>query len=177
MPLALPFNGVTPLLFHVVLDAFPLWHPSVQRTVLVESFALCCEVPLRIASAPVAVALEPFACAGQEFPTAFLCRHADDRKFSFGIDAADVFAAEERKRSWLPAILTETWRQMNQRGASGIDGESSQEFECELETRSQGICARLRVGAYRAPPVRRVAIPKGPGKVGTRPLGMPTMCS
>lgn len=74
-----------------------------------------------------------------------------------------------------PAFLTETWRQMNRRGASGIDGESSQEFECELETRIQGICARLRAGTYRAPPVRRVAIPKGPGKVGTRPLGIPTV--
>jgi group II intron reverse transcriptase/maturase len=74
-----------------------------------------------------------------------------------------------------PAFLTETWRQMNRRGASGIDGESSQEFERELETRVQDICARLRAGTYRAPPVRRVAIPKGPGKVGTRPLGIPTV--
>jgi RNA-directed DNA polymerase len=74
-----------------------------------------------------------------------------------------------------PAILTETWRQMNRRGASGIDGESTQEFERELETRVQDICARLRAGTYRAPPVRRVAIPKGPGKAGTRPLGIPTV--
>jgi RNA-directed DNA polymerase len=74
-----------------------------------------------------------------------------------------------------PAFLTETWRQMNRRGASGIDGESTQEFERELETRVQDICARLRAGTYRAPPVRRVAIPKGPGKAGTRPLGIPTV--
>jgi RNA-directed DNA polymerase len=74
-----------------------------------------------------------------------------------------------------PAFLMDTWRQMNRRGASGIDGESTQQFERELETRVQDICARLQAGTYRAPPVRRVAIPKGPGKVGTRPLGIPTV--
>jgi RNA-directed DNA polymerase len=74
-----------------------------------------------------------------------------------------------------PTFLTETWRQMNRRGASGIDGETTQQFERELETRVQDICARLKAGTYRAPPVRRVAIPKGPGKDGTRPLGIPTV--
>ena len=74
-----------------------------------------------------------------------------------------------------PAFLIETWRQMNRRGASGVDGETTTEFERELETRVQDICARLKAGTYRAPPVRRVEIPKGPGKVGTRPLGIPTV--
>jgi RNA-directed DNA polymerase len=74
-----------------------------------------------------------------------------------------------------PAFLTDTWRQMNRRGASGIDGETTQQFERERETRVQDICARLQAGTYRAPPVRRVAIPKGPGKEGTRPLGIPTV--
>src|SRR6201993_2752750 len=74
-----------------------------------------------------------------------------------------------------PAFLMETWRQMNRRGASGADGETTTEFERELETRVQDICARLKAGTYRAPPVRRVEIPKGPGKVGTRPLGIPTV--
>src|ERR1700693_4551378 len=64
---------------------------------------------------------------------------------------------------------------MNRRGASGVDGETTTEFEGELETRVQDICARLKAGTYRAPPVRRVEIPKGPGKVGTRPLGIPTV--
>jgi RNA-directed DNA polymerase len=64
---------------------------------------------------------------------------------------------------------------MNRHGASGIEGESTQEFERERETRVQDLCARLRAGTSRAPPVRRVAIPKGPGKVGTRPLGSPTV--
>ena len=74
-----------------------------------------------------------------------------------------------------PAFLIETWRQMNRRGASGVDGETTTEFGRELETRVQDICARLKAGTYRAPPVRRVEIPKGPGKVGTRPLGIPTV--
>jgi group II intron reverse transcriptase/maturase len=74
-----------------------------------------------------------------------------------------------------PEFLIETWRQMNRRGASGVDGETTTEFERELETRVQDICARLKAGTYQTPPVRRVEISKGPGKVGTRPLGIPTV--
>jgi len=74
-----------------------------------------------------------------------------------------------------PEFLKETWGMMNRHGASGIDGESTTQFECELEQRVQVICERLKDGAYRAPPVRRVEIPKGPGKTGTRPLGIPTV--
>lgn len=74
-----------------------------------------------------------------------------------------------------PEFLKETWRQMNRRGASGVDGETTKEFEKDLDARIHDLCDRLRRGAYRAPPVRRVEIPKGPGKVGTRPLGIPTV--
>src|SRR5260221_9437239 len=74
-----------------------------------------------------------------------------------------------------PEFLRETWKQMNRRGASGIDGETTKEFEQGLDTRVQELCERLKRGAYRAPPVRRVEIPKGPGKAGTRPLGIPTV--
>jgi RNA-directed DNA polymerase len=74
-----------------------------------------------------------------------------------------------------PEFLKETWGRMNRHGASGIDGESTQQFESGLEQRVEEICARLKAGAYRAPPVRRVEIPKGPGKTGTRPLGIPTV--
>src|ERR1700724_1077999 len=74
-----------------------------------------------------------------------------------------------------PEFLTETWGMMNRRAASGIDGESTEQFESELKQRVEEICAQLRAGAYRAPAVRRVEIPKGPGKTGTRPLGIPTV--
>ncbi|CAH0446793.1 hypothetical protein LMG10661_02857 [Ralstonia syzygii subsp. syzygii] len=74
-----------------------------------------------------------------------------------------------------PEFLKETWRQLNRRGASGVDGETTKEFEQDLDSRVQDLCERLKRGAYRAPPVRRVEIPKGPGKAGTRPLGIPTV--
>jgi len=74
-----------------------------------------------------------------------------------------------------PEFLKETWGTINRHGASGVDGESIQQFESELEQRIQEIYEQLRAGAYRAPPVRRVEIPKGPGKTGTRPLGIPTV--
>ncbi|MCU1250786.1 MAG: ltrA [Edaphobacter sp.] len=73
-----------------------------------------------------------------------------------------------------PEFLADTWKQMNRRGASGVDGETMKEFEQDLDTRVQELCERLKRGSYRAPPVRRVEIPKGPGKAGTRPLGIPT---
>jgi len=72
-----------------------------------------------------------------------------------------------------PRFLMETWQQMNRRGASGVDGETTREFERDLERRCQDIVARLKAKQYMAPPVRRVEIPKGNGK--TRPLGIPTV--
>ncbi len=45
----------------------------------------------------------------------------------------------------------------------------------EMEERVEGICEQLKAGTYRALPVRRVEIPKGPGKSGTRPLGIPSV--
>ena len=62
MPLALPFNGVAPLLLHVVFHPFELWHTSIERKVLVESLELRCEVSLVIAPSPMAVLLQP--CIG-----------------------------------------------------------------------------------------------------------------
>src|ERR671923_2790064 len=55
-----------------------------------------------------------------------------------------------------PEFLRETWRQLNRKGASGIDGETIKEFETNLEERIAGLWRRLKAGQYQAPPVRRV---------------------
>jgi len=73
-----------------------------------------------------------------------------------------------------PEFLKETWGMMNRRAAGGVDGVSAEQFGSELDMQVEAICAQLKKRTYRAPPVRRVDIPKGPGKIGTRPLGIPT---
>lgn len=62
---------------------------------------------------------------------------------------------------------------MNRKGASGVDGETTVQFESNLKERTEKLWMRLRQNHYKAPPVRRVDIPKGNGKI--RPLGIPTV--
>src|SRR5215471_13256635 len=54
--------------------------------------------------------------------------------------------------------------------APGVDGETWRHYGERLETNLQDLSDRLRRGAYRAKPVRRVYIPKADGR--QRPLGV-----
>ncbi|MBK7236635.1 MAG: hypothetical protein IPI02_13800 [Sterolibacteriaceae bacterium] len=51
--------------------------------------------------------------------------------------------------------------------------EDDEGVERDLDRRVRDLCERSQ--GYRAPPVRRVDILKGPGGEGTRPLGIPTV--
>lgn len=57
-------------------------------------------------------------------------------------------------------------------GARGVDGVSAEEFSENLDEKLADLRERFMSGTYRAPPVRRVHIPKGQGE--TRPIGVPT---
>jgi hypothetical protein len=59
-------------------------------------------------------------------------------------------------------------------GAAGVDGQSIEEFEADLEGNLYKLWNRLSSGSYFPAPVRRVDIPKEHGE-GTRPLGIPTV--
>lgn len=57
--------------------------------------------------------------------------------------------------------------------APGVDGETWQHYGAGLEENLRDLAERLKRGAYRARPVRRVYIPKTDGK--RRPLGVPAL--
>ena len=59
-------------------------------------------------------------------------------------------------------------------GAVGIDGQTAADYERDLEGNLRSLLERAKSGAYWAPPVRRVHIPKGTGGE-TRPIGIPTL--
>lgn len=59
------------------------------------------------------------------------------------------------------------------RGASGVDGKTIQDFDKDLKKNLYKIWNRMSSGSYMPPPVRTVAIPKKDG--GERLLGIPTV--
>jgi group II intron reverse transcriptase/maturase len=68
--------------------------------------------------------------------------------------------------------LREAHRRTRKDGARGVDGQSAEQYESNLEGNLASLLVRVKAGTYRAPPVRRVYIPKGDGQ--QRPLGIPT---
>ena len=61
-------------------------------------------------------------------------------------------------------LLREAYRLTRKDGAAGVDGQTAQEYEENLEENLKTLLERLKSGTYQAPPVRRVYIPKGDGK-------------
>jgi len=71
--------------------------------------------------------------------------------------------------------LKEAYRRTRKDGAVGVDGVTAEEYEQDLEGNLQSLLDRAKSGTYKAPPVRRVHIPKGGSTTETRPLGIPTL--
>ena len=71
--------------------------------------------------------------------------------------------------------LKEAYRRTRKDGAVGVDGVTADQYEQDLEGNLQSLLDRAKSGTYKAPPVRRVHIPKGGSTTETRPLGIPTL--
>jgi group II intron reverse transcriptase/maturase len=69
-------------------------------------------------------------------------------------------------------FLKEAYNATRKDGATGVDGQTADEYAADLERNLRSLLDRFKSGTYRAPPVRRVHIPKGDGR--TRPIGIPT---
>jgi hypothetical protein len=71
-------------------------------------------------------------------------------------------------------LLCEAFERTNWRSAPGVDGVKARAYMEDLESNLRSLLERAKSGIYRAPPVRRVHIPKGSGSE-TRPIGIPTL--
>jgi RNA-directed DNA polymerase len=69
--------------------------------------------------------------------------------------------------------LHEAFRRTRKDGATGVDRQSGEQYAAQLEDNLRSLLNCAKSGTYRAPPVRRVHIPKGSGSE-TRPIGIPT---
>jgi len=57
--------------------------------------------------------------------------------------------------------LREAYQRTRKDGATGVDGQTAADYAANLEKNLQALLDRAKSGTYRAPPVRRVHIPKG----------------
>jgi RNA-directed DNA polymerase len=71
--------------------------------------------------------------------------------------------------------LHEAFQRTRKDGAAGVDGQTAADYEQDLEANLRSLLDRAKSGTYRAPPVRRVHIPKGGSATETRPIGIPTL--
>jgi RNA-directed DNA polymerase len=70
--------------------------------------------------------------------------------------------------------LEEAAQRVNQKSAPGVDGVTVEEYQEELAANLPRLLNQAKGGAYKAPPVRRLNIPKGGKGKETRPIGIPT---
>jgi RNA-directed DNA polymerase len=71
-------------------------------------------------------------------------------------------------------FLREAYGRTRKDGAPGVDGQTAAGYEENLEENLQSLLGRFKSGSYKAPPVRRVYIPKGNDPTKKRPIGVPT---
>jgi group II intron reverse transcriptase/maturase len=71
--------------------------------------------------------------------------------------------------------MREAFHRTRKDGAPGVDGQTWHQYAKNLEANLQSLLDRAKSGTYRAPPVRRVHIPKAGSTTETRPIGIPTL--
>jgi len=106
-------------------------------------------------------ALEPGIVSTRQARIAELAKQAPAMSFTSLAHHIDV--------GW----LHEAYLRTRHDGATGVDGQTAEGYAANLRGNLEALQERAKSGTYRAPPVRRVHIPKGTGPE-TRPIGIPT---
>jgi RNA-directed DNA polymerase len=70
-------------------------------------------------------------------------------------------------------LLKEAFGRIHKDAAVGVDGVTKEQYGAHLDDSVRRLHARMKEGRYRHQPIRRVHIPKAPGK--TRPIGISTV--
>jgi group II intron reverse transcriptase/maturase len=70
-------------------------------------------------------------------------------------------------------LMAAAYRRIRKDAAVGVDGVTKEQYGEHLEDNLRALHTRMREGRYRHQPIRRVHIPKAPGK--TRPIGISTI--
>jgi len=103
------------------------------------------------------------------------------RGTSTGIERVRQAARRDRKQRFTALLhhvydierLRQAYTALKRDAAAGIDGETWRHYGEALEDNLRDLAVRVKRGAFRASPVRRVYIPKADGR--QRPLGIPTL--
>ena len=70
-------------------------------------------------------------------------------------------------------LLKEAFDRVRKDAAVGVDGVTKEQYGVHLDDNIRALHTRMKEGRYRHQPIRRVHIPKAPGK--TRPIGISTI--
>ena len=96
------------------------------------------------------------------------------------LDRVREVAVRDRKAKFTALLhhvtidrLRQAYEALSKDAAPGTDGVTWEGYGAQLDENLRGLHSRLRQGAYRARPSRRVYIPKADGR--QRPLGVPTL--
>ncbi len=69
--------------------------------------------------------------------------------------------------------MHQAYRRIRKGGAAGVDKVTAKDYEQDLDKNLRSLLERFKSGRYKAPPVKRVYIPKGDGRL--RPIGIPAL--
>jgi RNA-directed DNA polymerase len=133
------------------------------------------------AAEPAAEAMEGSGLAESNSPDSHDDRTQRRTPASDGLERVRQAARRDRKQRFTALLhhvydverLRAAYLAGKRDAAAGVDGETWRHYGETLEENLRDLAARVKRGAFRASPVRRVYIPKADGR--QRPLGVPTL--